>query len=415
MLSFPRNRLATSHLLPVVALLLTVVTGSPSVADTQRKLSDPAKADALIQGLRSPSFRVRLQAETDCRQSGDEMLPSLNAALKSSDPELRRRARFLIERIENDLLSDSLNSFLQPGSRASLPGWTIVEDLVEDTPEVRAAYAGILKGNPELSRALVHSEDIPNEIQRQLQSRNLLGTIPRTISPADTSGLLLLLIHPEANYSADLGEVASRMVWAGVSHAEIDVETLRNPSRVPSTAKNAAVLEILRALVTRWVTIPKAGTPHDRLLTATRLGLPEAVAPALEIIKQKDSPHVIGTAFVAIANYGGANEMAIVESKLDDEFELSPSRKNENDDTTPSTQLRDVALATLIEMTRQAPEQYGMKKFPRDAEGRVSAFPVTFESNEQRDLAFEKWRAWSRINLRKYRPLPQQAAEGTPL
>lgn len=415
MLSFPR----TCHWMGLrwlmAPLLLAAVSGSPGFAGTQPKSSDPEKAEALIQGLSSPSFRIRLQAETDCRQSGDEMLPALNAALKSSDPELRRRARFLIERIENDLLSDSLNSFLQPGSSSSLPGWSIVEDLVEDTPEVRAAYAGILKGNAELSRALAHPEDIPNEIQRELQSRNLLGTIPRTISPTDTSALLLLLIHPDANYSADLGEVASRMVWAGVSHAEIDVETLRNPSRASAIGKNAAILEILRALVTRWVTIPKAGTPHDRLLTATRLGLPEAVAPALEIIRQKDSPHVIGTAFVAIANYGGANEMAIVESMLDDEFELSSSRKNESDGTTSSTQLRDVALATLIEMTHQDPQQYGMKMFPRDSEKRVSAFPVVFESTDKRDLAFEKWRAWSRANLRKYWPQPQQAVEGMPL
>lgn len=415
MLSFPLTHPMIGSRWLFFALLLVAVVGSPSVADTQRKASDPTKVDSLIQDLRSPSFRTRLQAEMDCRQWGDEMLPALNAALKSSDPELRRRARFLIERIENDLLSDSLNSFLQPGSLSSLPGWSIVEDLVQDTPEVRAAYASILKGNSELSRALAHPEDIPNEIQRELQSRNLLGTIPRTISPADTSALLLLLIHPDANYSADLGEVASRMVWAGVSHAEIDVETLRNPSRAQSTGKNTASLEILRALVTRWVKIPRAGTPHDRLLTATRLSLPEAVVPAMEIIQKKDSPHIIGTAFVAIANHGSADDMAIVETMLDDSFELSSSRKNESDGTTSSTQLRDIALAALIEMTHQDPRQYGMKEFPRDPERRVSAFPVVFESEDIREQALEKWRAWSRINLRKYRPQPQQATEGTPL
>ncbi len=413
MLSFPRSRPPARCIGLLTALLLAVVALHPCYADTQRKSSDPAKAEALIQGLRSPSFQARLQAETDCRQWGDEMLPALNEALKSSDPELRRRARLLIERIENDLLSDSLNSFLQPGSNSSLPGWSIVEDMVHDTPEVRAAYASILKGNAELSRALAHPDDIPNEIQRELQNRNLLGTIPRTISPADTSALLLLLIHPDANYSADLGEIASRMVWAGVSHAEIDVETLRNPSRPQSSGKSAAILEILHALVTRWVTIPRGGTPHDRLLTASRLALPEAVVPAMEIIQQKDTPHLIGNAFVAIANYGGADEMAIVESMLDDSFELSSSRKND-DDNTMSTQLRDVALATLIEMTHQDPKQYDLKPFPRDSEGRVSAFPIGFSSDgDLRKQAIEKWRAWSVVHLRKYRPQPLQAVEGT--
>lgn len=413
MLSFPRSQHPARIRWSFIVLLLAAFLSLPCFAGTQRKPNDPAKVEALIQGLKSPSFRARLQAETDCREWGSEMLPALNEALRSPDPELRRRAKLLIERIEGDEHSDSLHAFLQPGSRTSLPGWSIVDDLVHDTPEVRAAFASILKDHTELSRALAHPAQIPDEIQRELQNRNLLGTIPRTISPVDTSALLLLLIHPEANYSTDLGEIASRMVWAGVSHAEIDIETLRNPSQSQSSGKNVAILEILRALVTRWVTIPRAGSPHDRLLTASRLGLPEAVIPAMEIIQKKETPHLIGSAFVTIANYGGAEEMAIVESLLNDEFELNSSRKSENEATT-STQLRDVALATLIEMTHQDPTQYDMKPFPRDSENRVSAFQVGFESNtKHREQAIEKWQAWSAKHLKKYRAPEKQALEGT--
>lgn len=281
---------------------------------------------------------------------------------------------------------------------------------MQDTPEVRAAYAGILRGNAELSRALSHPDLIPEEIQRELQNRNLLGTIPRTISPVDTSALLLLLIHPEANYSADLGEMASRLVWAGVSHAEIDIETLRDPSQAHASGKHGPILAILRALVTRWVTIPRAGTPQDRLLTASRLGLSEAVVPAMEIIQQKNAPHQIGNAFVAIANHGGAEEMAIVETMLNDEFELSSSRKGDNE---VSTQLRDVALAALIEMTHQKEKDYDLRDFPRDMQKRVSAFPVGFDTQERRDRAFEKWRTWSARHLKKYRAPVKQAEEGT--
>ncbi len=404
---------ATSRLLVAWGVLCGLLSGN-CPADTKRKINDPSKIEAMIQGLRSPSFRARVQAETDCRETGHEMLPALNAALKSSDPELRRRAQLLIERIEDDELTESLDAFLRQEPTASLPGWPIVDDLVADTPEVRVAFATILRGSSELSRALSHPEHIAEEIQRQLQNRSLLGTVPRTISPADTSALLLLLVHPQANYTADAGELASRLVWAGVSHAEFDINTLRDPSHAATNAKHGAMLEILRALVTRWVTISRAGTPQNRLLTASRLGLAEAVVPALEIIQQKNNSHLIGNAFVAIANHGGADEMAIIETMLNDDFVLSSSQKGDNE-ITVSTQLRDVALAALIEMTHQKPEDYDMRIFPRDTAKRVSAFPVGFDSQERREKAFEKWRIWSTAHLKKYRPMAAQAEEGTSL
>jgi len=392
--------------------LLLLFQWSDVDAGTQRsKPSDPAKIETLVKQLRSPSFRARLQAEADCREAGVEMLPALVEALKSPDPELRRRAQLLIERIEDDELSESVDSFLAPGSKTELPGWSIVDELVDDTPAFRMAYAHVLQGNTQLVRALAHPQRISAEIQRELQNRNMLGSIPQGVSPYETAALLLLLIHPEADYSSDVSETASRQVLAGVSQAEFAAEPHHSPPGATLGGGDVVIAQLLRALTTRWITLSQSGTSHDRLVAATRLELPESVVPALEMIQQKNSPTLLGHAFVAVASYGGAEEMAVVETLLADHFELNSSR-GIGDKKTSSTQIRDLALATLIEMTKQDPLTYGMGPFSRDEKNRLSGFPVGFEDEARRDAAFEKWNAWSAMHLRKFRSMPINASEG---
>ena len=134
----------------------------------------------------------------------------------------------------------------------------------------------------------------------------------------------------------------------------------------------------------------------------------------MEVIQQKTNPHQLNNVFVSVARYGGAIEMSVVESLLNDQFELQ-STKNSKDEITSSCQLRDLALATLIEMTQQDPVTYGLKAFPRDSSKNIVSLPVSFETNEQRDAALEKWQDWSRKNLRKFWTQPTHAEEGTRL
>ena len=106
--------------------------------------------------------------------------------------------------------------------------------------------------------------------------------------------------------------------------------------------------------------------------------------------------------------------IAILEKMLDNSFELHTGR-GPNKEKTTSTQVRDMALATLIEMTHQDPLTYGLPFFHRDNSGNIQTVGVAFESDQKRDAAFEQWRVWSSQNLKKYWQLPQNAEEGTSL
>lgn len=370
---------------------------SAAWADSPQKSHDPAQIADRIARLRAPSFRERLQAEAECRETGPAALPALNEALKSPDPELRRRAQQLIEQIEVDGVDESIDAFLAPGSTTTLPGWSLVADLVIDSPEFRAAYADILRGNTKLVRALAHPELISAELERQLQSLGTTaGNGAQGISIASTSALLLMLIHPKANTPEDLATGTGNAIRSGVMQGN-------NPTP-PG--------QLLQALATRWIVMPKAGAAYIRLDIAMRLKLPEAVSPALEMLQQKSNPHQMSTAFVAIIRFGGGAEMSVVEGLLSDSFELNSGR-GPNDQKNQSTQLRDLALATLIAMNHQDPSKFGMGTLNRDPDRIVTSVVVSFESDAQREAAFEKWSAWSGKNLRKYWPPPTYAEEGT--
>lgn len=368
-------------------------------ADAPQKAVDSAQIAELVTRLRAPSFRERLQAEADCRETGAAVLPALVEALKSPDPELRRRAQVLIEQIEVDGLDDAIDAFLAPGSQTTLPGWLIVVDMVEEAPEFRVAYAEILRGKTQLARALSHPELIPTTLQQQMLNMGASGgPASRGATPAETSALLLILIHPEANYPEDSAVSSGRVVRQGMA----------------SEFHDTASRQLFQALVTGWVVRPHAGAVYDRLDIALKLSLPESVTPALEMLTQKTNLHQVNSAFLAIIRFGGATEMAVVETLLDDPYELNAGR-GPDDQKNSSTQLRDLALVTLIEMNQQNPTDFGVRTLPRDQHGTLSSVNIAFESDAQREAAFEKWRAWSAKHVRKYRPLPANAEEGTGL
>ncbi len=379
--------------IPLCLLVMLIILPNAAQCDTQQKPSDPARIAAIVTRLGAPTFRERIQAEADCLQTGPSVLPALLQALKHSDPEVRRRAQLLIERIEVDEIEESILEFLAPGSRSTLPGWSIVTDLVDETPELRSTYADLLRGNVPFVRALKRPELLSPELQRQIQN---FSTTSGVTNVNKAVILLLLLIHPEAHYTTELEEGAFRALMH------------QGAFRGVNETSNG---QLLQALVTRWVITPRQEQSMNRFSVASQLQLPESVIPAIELVKQKTNSMRLNEPLVAIARFGGAAEMAVVETLLDDKTELS-SQHGPNDETKESSQLRDQALVTLIEMTKQSPTTYGIKEIPRDPSGNIRTVTIPFESEQLREAAFEKWREWSEKELREYREPPMNAEEG---
>ncbi len=381
----------------LVAAWLMLAGSAP--ADLLQNSSDPAQLTTLVTKLRAASFRERLQAESDCRQSGAAVLPALLEALHSPDPELRRRAQMLIEQIEEDDLADSIEAFISPGSTSTLPGWTFVSEWVEDTPAFRVAYADMIRNDPQLGRALSRPDRLADELKRQVrQAGSANGIFTPVPSPVRSSAILLLLVHPEATHTEEFATSAYQSLNQGLNHQN----------------RTTAAGQLHQALFTRWVITPHRGQSFNRFHLAFRSKLPEAVIPAVELVQQRANSPRLNEPLLAIARYGGPEEMAIVETLLTDTTELD-SHAEAITAKKETTQLRDLALATLIEMNKQDPVLFGLKPFSRDNAGYIQVITPSFESDAQRDDAFGKWKEWSAKHLKKFRALPQNAAEGLSL
>lgn len=353
---------------------------------------------SIIDRLSGPSFQDRLSAEEEALQSGDTVLPELLKAQGSQDPELRMRARQLIQRIEQDGLQQAMRAFLAPNSLAELPGWSLVADVVGDTPENRKYFAELLQAEPLLAQALRRPERLAGELSRRQQEygQAMLGGGASNQSPMRTAALMMLLLHPDLDVPDLVRNDASRMVMYGIAVGGASVGD-----------------RFIESLAIQWVSTPRPGTAHQRFELAWRLNRSEMVVPALEMLRQRPVPAQSAPYFAMLARYGGPEEMAELESLLGDVTEQWSHERDNNSKT--QTQVRDLALAALIEMTQQKAEDYGLKPFDRDGNRRLRALRPVFESGDAREIALEKWKVWSAQNLKKYRKLPGLAMEGVTL
>lgn len=368
-------------------------TASAAESNPQAK----RQAASIIDRLSGPSFQDRLNAEDEALQNGDTVLPALQQVQDSQDPELRLRARQLIQRIEQDGLQQSLRAFLAPNSTSDLPGWSLVVDIVGDTPENRKYYADLLLAEPLLTQALRRPDRLAGELARRHQEYGnaMFGGLSSPQSPMRTAALLILLLHPELNAPDLVRSDASRMIMYGIA---VGGSTVGD--------------RFVEALAIQWVGTPRPGTAHQRYELAWRLNRPEVVVPALELIRQRPIPNQASGYFAMLARYGGPEEIDALESLLTD---VSEQWSHEREENKMQTQVRDLALAALIELTQQKAEDYGLKPFDRDVNRRIRTLRPVFESEAAREAALAKWKTWSAQNLKKYRGFPDFAVEGTTL
>lgn len=374
--------------------ILLGMMGLYALTDSLRADEKPLTPQIAMERLGARSFSQRIAAEAVLLESGPRVLPLLESGLKHSNPEVRLRIESLIVRVSKSQMGAVISEFMAPGSKTTLPGWDVVAEIVGDRSETRTVYGQLLKGDPALTAALFRPESVETELRR----RGFPG-MPRgrEFSVASPLALLILLTHPDANHPDETVQSISNLLRSLVNRVENSPEDQMN-----------------LALVAYWVAQPAPRVAQQRFDLAYRLGLPEAIHPAIELIEHPRRQFQVYEPFAIVARYGGAEEMAILEKLLTDTTELSASR-GENDVVTSTTELRDFALVTLIEMTKQDPAEYNLKPFRRDHEGQLRNLTVGFESATARKEAFDKWRAWSSKNLRKFQAPPNNAAEGTAL
>ncbi|MFG0334541.1 MAG: hypothetical protein ACF8TS_14390, partial [Maioricimonas sp. JB049] len=333
---------------------------------------------------------------------GEQALPALRSALKSRRLEVRLRAARLIETIEMTALMERVEVLRQGRiePEANLPGWMEFRQLVDDADGAGELYYRMVQSEPQL-RYLVSQDAERRRAELEKRCTDLRmpfanhGGSHSGIAPETTAALLFVSCDPRIHASQSAhGCVSSLVLRSEFDQATRDVE----------------IGDALRRLLGAWTVHSTSGSSMQRLTIAAKYELPEGVTVALDVIDDRTRGPQIQYAIFFVAKMGGDEHIAGLEELLKNDAVLTPRRGRGGSGFT--AQIRDAALVALLHMTDQDPDEYGFNRLRPHSQYLFAPNTAGFDTEEDRELALQKWQIWRRQNLRENLPIDSDPIEG---
>ena len=157
----PNHNLST----PSWGMLFVLLAGTCSslwAQEADARVADNLKqatSQQLVELLGAEEYPTREAAEAEILQRGEEVLPFVQAACTSPDPEIRLRAANVYQQLSNQLRNEQLNRFLKQDTSVKLPGWKRFEQQNGNNEATRKLYVAMLQQEWDL---LIHGrQQIP--------------------------------------------------------------------------------------------------------------------------------------------------------------------------------------------------------------------------------------------------------------
>jgi hypothetical protein len=398
-------------------LLLAYVLPSVGVATAAdpdpKSLAVPpevaARVATLVADLGHREFAVREAASRDLRKLGRLALPALRQARATdSNPEVRQRVEALLPAATTDDLRARMECLLADVDgkyRHDLPGVAALFKATGRSAAAKALYRELFESD---NRGLLLALDGPEADLRRVYTarRNAIGLQASTAAAQKaataTAGDVAVLLLAESR----LPEPTARTAIATRKTTVLANAAAQTALR-PRGAADART-DVLGDIVRSWAesrTHPvlldvavryfrHAGLPH---------GLPVARRLAVADVWQ-GSTSFQGEAIAYLARFGGADELALLETLFDDE-RVVDQRTEGVGNKRKVIQFRDLALTMAVLMTKQDLAEYGLSyRYPTTRlvtdDQRYSYFAHSFEGDTgatataKRAAAFEKYAEW---------------------
>jgi hypothetical protein len=369
------------------------------VACNNASAAEPATdAAALVKLLGHDSYKIRKQAERDLIDLGRGAKDALQAGLASDDPEIRRACAMIFPIAMEKELEAKIAAFLadkEGKQKHDLPGWERFNKLVGATAESRRLFVDMHR----VADGLLDPQDKDPAAQAQkfqgraMQLQQMMygnaDGIPVMV-PAECIAKLLLV-----------GTDAALPLNAN-AHNYVFSLLYQDSFRQAMTSGDRG--EIMRKLLVGYMmTRTDQNSVNQILNLAMNYNFKEFVDVAAKAAQDKQGfAHNRGMAITVLARLGGKDQMPAIRKLLDDATEIGTYNT-----TLPNagrikvtTQIRDVALATLVRLSGQQLGDYSYDAFtnnPRlgvDPTQYFSPMYLGFSEAKKRDAAFAKWKDW---------------------
>jgi hypothetical protein len=360
-----------------------------------------ANTETLIASLGDDSYRVRRIAESQLLALGESVRDALTqTAANHADIEVRHRSGRVLKALDalrakayRESLEARLAEFLDDENAASkdydFRGWKAYRTAVGSDRAAREMFAQMQREEPDLLSSV---ESDRKEVSKALVARSM--AIGQSLS------------HPIPSFRTQVTPARAAALYfvAALEGVELDMRagnqlySLANQATVRTALADLDNQKVMRKVIGNWVALDQGGdknTAYYKVILATTHNLPEGRQAGLNLIK-KD----LGAAsyqqlqgLMAVARFGKAEDIDAIEPLLKNNTVCQTMTVN---GVTYTTQVRDAALATLVQLTNQDHREYGferLQKHPR-AVFNTSTMGFPRDDTTARDAAILKWQTW---------------------
>ena len=390
-------------------LLLAGVAADAVVANEQTERPAHASADdsqprtaeeirRLVAQLGSEDYHAREAASNILVTLGPAVVPFLEEAVQSPVLEIHTRAERLLAIVSRESFEQEIQAFLADvdGRRGTtLPGWDRARRRLAETEDARRLFAEMYRTEPALlegygednAKAAAAFSLRVDELHDQQYQRSRINYRLRSQLQQSTSANVMALLFVGAD--ADL-ELPHPLVAR--------FRTMFVQAWPAARVQAAPEREYIRDWLAEWI-MHKFTQPHreyEAIVLGMQYDVPQVLQLALDVLRQGES-HQYSRLHAAscIGKYGQPWHLPLVESLLTDQTTVGqPEHRINNRPVRFETQVRDVALAVLLQRTGQEPREYGFAELDTSTDYVYLFRSVAFESEQKRAGAFTKWNEW---------------------
>ncbi len=395
----PRGRAATLLLAAIgFAALGLIAPRFGSSAEPAAPNSD-ATAAQLIAQLGADQFSLRNAATDRLSQMGIEIKPALTAALSDSDPEIRLRARQVLDVVIERDYQKRLAAFAddaQDSLHIDLPGWSRYHEIAGGEPMARRLFLEMSRAEPDLLESIAEG---PEAEARAVEARLTLPAfngpplpqIPNAgqVGPSTMAALLFVGSDERVKLSDEVSTQLSN--WLARSTFG---------QRIPGTLS-----EPMKRMLGAWVARKGAGqaTLRISLVMAMQHQLKEGLEPAVAALRNPSTDNYNTMyALLLLGKLGNKTHLPVVELHLKNAVIVFPgmnpnmpaNARPPNVARREETQVRDVALAVDLHLRGLDPKTFGFNHVRINSFTLFDPQSLGFPTQADREAAHKKRETW---------------------
>jgi hypothetical protein len=359
---------------------LRFATNLPSRSVSAAEGLDEAAIKRLVTLLGDDQFQVREQATSDLLKAGPRATAFLEDGARNLDREVRYRCQrilLLVRKMELDGRLERFKNGTDIGE-PPLPGWESLQKQLGDSPALKLLFIDMYRVESEFLEAAAkggrQASEALNTRVGEIQTMMQMQT-----EPAIGSILAVLFIAVENANENNQG-------------TNQNIINLCYQQSFRAAITGGPHRESVRKLLGAWIRGAEDFQAYQGIMLAMQYEMKDALPPAERLLKNANiQGHMKQYALVAVAKFGDESHIPLVEGILADEKPIGTWQVN---NVNINTQLRDVALASLIHMTKQDFKAYGFDRIQMTQPYLFNPITAGFADNNQRVKALDKWKTY---------------------